>query len=159
MRLMSALLLGCALALPAAAVQAQDAPPNVGPYIIMDASTDNLVLAASGTRNRSGAQASITVSVIAAAATREAGIARLDMAYLFDCTNSRFKTPAAAAYDLSGGFMGAIDDDGDWEAVNPEAPSAAIQRLACDNTVDEGIEPLEDLNAISAVYQEWVLTQ
>lgn len=159
MRLMSALLLGCALALPAAAVQAQEAPPNVGPYIIMDASTDSLILAASGTRQRSGAQASVTISVIASAATREAGIARLDMAYLFDCTTSRYKTPGAAAYDAAGGFMGAIEDDGDWEAVNPEAPSASMQRLACDNTVDEGIEPLEDLNAISAVYQEWVLNQ
>lgn len=141
-----------AVALPA---QAQQAPANSGPYFIMDLSEANLTLAAGGTRARSGSQAAVTISVLSAPSAVQDGIARLDMAYQFDCTGRRFRTPAAAAYGLDGGFMGAIEDEPEWEAVNMEATSATIMAYACDGTLPEGIEPLQgDINVLAQRYRE-----
>jgi hypothetical protein len=155
MRLFPALLAGAALAAVALPVAAQDPLPNSGPYYIMDLSDENLILAAGGTRVRSGGQASVTVSVLAAPDAIQDGIARLDMAYAFNCSARQFRTPGAAAYDVNGGFMGAIEDDDDWTDVNMTATSATIMAYACDGTLPEGIEPIEgDINNLAVRYRE-----
>jgi len=141
-----------AIALPA---QAQQAPANSGPYFIMDLSEENLLLAAGGTRSRSGSQAAVTVSVLSAPGAVESGIARLDMGYQFDCAGRRFRTPDAAAYGLDGSFMGALNEEPEWEAVNMQATSATIMAYACDGTLPEGIEPIEgEINVLAERYRE-----
>ncbi len=155
MRLFPALLVGAALAAVALPAAAQDPLPNAGPYYIMDVTEENVILAAGGTRVRQGGEASVTISVVSAADYVQDGIARLDMAYRFQCSQRRFKTPGAAAYDLNGGFMGAIDDDMEWEAVNMTATTATIMAYACDGTLPEGIEPIDgDINVIAERYRE-----
>jgi hypothetical protein len=149
--------LAAAAAVAAAAVpaQAQEAPANSGPYFIMDLSEANLTLAAGGTRTRSGSQANVTVSVLIAADAVEDGIARLDMAYQFDCSGRRFRTNAAAGYGLDGGFLGAINDEPTWEAVNMDATTAVIMAYACDQTLPEGIEPIQgDIDTLAERYRE-----
>ncbi|WP_125255447.1 hypothetical protein [Brevundimonas fluminis] len=155
MRLFPALLAGAALAAVALPVMAQDPLPNSGPYYIMDVTEENVILAAGGTRVRQGGEAGVTISVVSAADSVQDGIARLDMAYRFQCSQRTFKTPGASAYGLDGGFMGGIDDDQDWEAVNMTATSAVIMAYACDGTLAEGIEPIDgDINVIAERYRE-----
>lgn len=155
MRLFPALLAGAALAAVALPAAAQQAPANSGPYYIMDLSEQNIILAAGGSRARSGGEAGVTVSVISAADSVVDDIARLDMAYRFQCGRRMFKTTGAAAYGLDGGFMGAIDDDQDWEAVNMEATTAVIMNYACDASLPDGIEPIDgDINLLAERYRE-----
>lgn len=141
-----------AAALPA---QAQDPVANSGPYFIMDLADENLILAAGGTRSRAGSQAKVTISVLSAPNAVQDGIARLDMAYEFDCSGRRFRTPSATAYDLNGGLMGSIADEPSWTDVNMTATSATIMAYACDSTLPEGVEPIQgDINVLAARYRE-----
>jgi hypothetical protein len=141
-----------AVALPA---QAQQAPANSGPYFIMDLSEANLTLAAGGTRTRSGAQANVTVSVLMAADAIQDGIARLDMAYRFDCSGRRFQTVGAAGYGLTGDFLGALDDETGWKAVSAGTTTETIMAYACDQTLPEGIEPIQgEINILAERYRE-----
>lgn len=140
-----------------AAAMAQTPPPVAPPYHLIDVSENNILIVAAGTVSKSRDIAGITVIVGSSPATlAQNNIARLDMGYQFNCRNSTYRTPVAAAYDASGGFMGAIDDDDDWEAVNPTAPSAVIMNLACNNVIPPDSEVNGDPNAIIGVYREWI---
>ncbi|HEV2082193.1 MAG TPA: hypothetical protein VGR32_07030 [Brevundimonas sp.] len=155
MRLFPTLFAGAALAAVALPVMAQDPLPNSGPYYIMDVTEENIILAAGGTRARQGGEAAVTISVVSAADSVQDGIARLDMDYRFQCSQKTFKTPGASAYGLDGGFMGGIEDEQQWEAVNMTATSAVIMAYACDGTLPEGIEPIDgDINVIAERYRE-----
>lgn len=155
MRLFPALLAGAALATVALPALAQDPLPNTGPYFIMDVGEENVILAAGGTRVRQGGEAGVTISVISAANSVQDGIARLDMGYRFQCSQRNFKTPGASAYGMDGGFLGGVEDDQDWEAVNMTATSAVIMAYACDGTLPEGVEPINgDINVIAERYRE-----
>jgi len=89
----------------------------------------------------------------------ESGIARLDMAYEFNCANSTYRTPGAAAYDINGDFMGAIDDDSPWEPVAPSSNNSTFKGIACDGVIPEDSEVGDNLTDIIAVYREWVVEQ
>ena len=155
MRLFPALLAAGALAAVALPAAAQDPLPNSGPYFIMDITEQNIILAAGGTRVRQGNEAAVTISVVSAADAVQDGIARLDMSYRFQCSQRTFKTPGASAYGLDGGFMGGIEDDQDWEAVNSGATSETILAYACDGTVPDGVEAMDaDINVLAAKYRE-----
>ncbi len=155
MRLFPALLAAGALAAVALPAAAQEAPANSGPYFIMDISDANVILAAGGSRARQGSIANVTVSVVSAPSAIQDGIARLDMAYSFQCGRNTFKTPGAAAYDVDGGFMGAVDDDQDWTAINPGAVSETIMQYACDGKLPDGVEAIDaDIDEVAARYRE-----
>ncbi len=142
------------------AAQAQSAPPVSAPYYIIDADTDALVLGSGGSIRKSGNTASITIVMGSHPdQVAESGIARLDMAYEFNCANSTYRTPGAAAYDVNGDFMGAIDDDTPWEAVAPDSNNWTFKGIACDGVIPEDSEVDGDLTGIIAVYREWVMEQ
>lgn len=142
------------------AAQAQSAPPVSAPYYIIDASDDALAIASGGSVRKSGNIARITIVMGSHPdQVAESGIARLDMAYEFNCANSTYRTPGAAAYDVDGGFMGAIDDDEPWEAVAPDSNNSAFKALACDGVIPEDSEIDGDLTGVLAVYREWILEQ
>ncbi len=142
------------------AAQAQSAPPVSAPYYIIDADTNALAIASGGSVRKTGNIARITIVMGSHPdQVAESGIARLDMAYEFNCANSTYRTPGAAAYDVDGGFMGAIDDDEPWEAVAPDSNNSTFKALACDGVIPEDSEVDGDLTGIIAVYREWVLEQ
>jgi hypothetical protein len=142
------------------AAQAQSAPPVSAPYYIVDADTAALAIASGGSVRRSGNTASMTIvrgwhpDQVA-----ESGIARLDMAYEFNCANSTYRTPGAAAYDVNGDFMGAIDDDSPWEPVARARNNWTFKGIACDGVIPEDSEIDGDLTGIIAVYRDWVVEQ
>ena len=65
----------------------------------------------------------------------------------------------AAAYDVNGGFMGAIDDDSPWEPVARDSNNWTFKGIACDGVIPPDSEVDGDLTGIIAVYREWVLEQ
>jgi hypothetical protein len=142
------------------AAQAQDAPAFAGPYNLISITRDSLVFTATGTVQKSGNIASVTVITGSNPATlAETGFARLDMRYNFNCSNSTYKTPSVAAYGADGSLVGAIDDDQDWEAVNPEAASADIMALACNGTIPADSDLTGEPNSIIAQYREFISEQ
>jgi hypothetical protein len=142
------------------AAQAQSAPPVSAPYYIIDAGENALAIASGGSVRKSGNIARITIVMGSHPdQVAESGIARLDMAYEFNCANSTYRTPGAAAYDVDGGFIGAIDDDEPWEAVAPDSNNATFKALACDGVIPEDSEIDGDLTGVLAVYREWILEQ
>ena len=142
------------------AAQAHSAPPVSAPYYIIDADTNALALASGGSVRKSGNIASITIVMGSHPdQVAESGIARLDMAYEFNCANSTYRTPGAAAYDVNGGFMGAIDDDEPWEAVAPDSNNATFKGIACDGVIPDDSEVGDNLTGIIAVYRDWVVEQ
>ncbi|MEH6698904.1 MAG: surface-adhesin E family protein [Brevundimonas sp.] len=142
------------------AAQAQSAPPASAPYYIVDAGDSALAIASGGSLRKSGNIASMTVVMGAHPdQVAESGIARLDMAYEFNCANSTYRTPGAAAYDVDGGFMGAIDDDEPWQPVAPDSNNATFKAIACDGVIPEDSEVGDNLTDIIAVYREWILEQ
>lgn len=162
MRLALALAAGtlAATSLGFSAAQAQSAPPVSAPYYIIDADTNALAIASGGSVRRSGNTASITIVMGSHPdQVAESGIARLDMAYEFNCANSTYRTPAAGAYDVNGGFMGAIDDDSPWEPVAPDSNNWTFRGIACDGAIPDDSEIDGDLTGILAVYREWVVEQ
>ena len=149
-----------AASLGISAAQAQSAPRFSAPYYIIDADTDALAIASGGSVRKSGNTASITIIMGSHPdQVAESGIARLDMAYEFNCANSTYRTPGAAAYDVNGGFMGAIDDDEPWEAVAPDSNNATFKGIACDGVIPDDSEVGDNLTGIIAVYRDWVVEQ
>lgn len=147
-----------AAAIGVSAAQAQSAPPVAPPYYIIDAGQQALAIAAGGTVRKSGNTATITIVMGShPAQLAEMGIARMDMVYEYNCRNSTYKTPVAAAYDERGGFLGAIDDDSDWEAVSRDSNNSVFMSIACNGHVPPDSEVNGDLNEIIGVYREWVL--
>ncbi|MFW2341379.1 surface-adhesin E family protein [Brevundimonas sp.] len=142
------------------AAQAQSAPPVSAPYYIVDADTAALALASGGSVRKSGNTASITIVMGSHPdQVAQSGIARLDMAYEFNCANSTYRTPGAAAYDVNGDFMGAIDDDSPWEAVARDSNNWTFKDIACNGIIPEDSEVGDNLTDIIAVYREWVVEQ
>jgi hypothetical protein len=142
------------------AAQAQSAPPVSAPYYIVDADTAALAIASGGSVRRSGNTASMTIVMGSHPdQVAESGIARLDMAYEFNCANLTYRTPGAAAYDVKGDFMGAIDDDSPWEPVARDSNNWTFKGIACDGVIPEDSEIDGDLTGIIAVYRDWVVEQ
>lgn len=140
------------------AAEAQSAPRFSAPYYIIDADENALAIASGGSVRKSGNIASMTVIMGSHPdQVAQSGIARLDMAYEFNCSNSTYRTPAAAAYDVDGDFMGAIDDDSPWEAVAPNSNNWTFKSIACDGTIPADSEVDGDLTTILAIYREWVV--
>jgi len=140
--------------------QAQDAPAFTGPYHLISFGRDALVFTATGTVQKSGNMASVTVITGSNPSTlAETGFARLDMRYQFNCRDATYKTPVFAAYNADGGLVGALDDDKDWEAVNPEAASAIIMELACNGTIPADSELNSDPDTIVAIYRDSLTDQ
>ena len=139
------------------AAQAQEAPAFSGPYHLIDITRDSVIFTATGSVQKSGNIASVTVITGSNPATlAETGFARLDMRYQFDCRNATYKTPAIAAYGADGSLVGALADDQDWEAVNPEASSAVIMALACNGTIPADSDLTGEPNSIIAQYREFI---
>lgn len=140
------------------AAQAQSAPPVSAPYYIIDADTTALAIASGGSVRKTGNTARITIVMGSHPdQVAESGIARLDMAYEFNCSNSTYRTPGAAAYDVNGGFMGAIDDDEPWEPVARDSNNWTFKGIACDGNIPADSEVDGDLTTILAIYREWVV--
>ncbi|MBO9501484.1 surface-adhesin E family protein [Brevundimonas sp. A19_0] len=162
MRLAIAIAAGtlAATTLGIAGAHAQSAPPFSAPYYIVDADTDALTIASGGSVRKSGDTASITIIMGATPdEVAQSGIARLDMVYEFNCANSTYRTPGAAGYDVSGGFMGAIDDDSPWEAVAENSNNGTFMGIACNGIIPEDSEVNMDPNDVIAAYREWVVDQ
>lgn len=142
------------------AAHAQSAPPVSAPYYIIDADTAALAIASGGSVRKSGNTASITI-VMGSHPDQlaQSGIARLDMAYVFNCANSTYRTPGAAAYDADGDFMGAIDDDSPWTPVARDSNNWTFKGIACDGAIPADSEIDGDLTGVIAVYREWILEQ
>ena len=139
---------------------AQSAPSFSAPYYVVDASEDALTLASGGSVRKSGNMASITIIMGSHPnALAESGIARMDMVYEFNCSNSTFRTPRAAGYDVNGGFMGAIDDDKPWEAVTQNTNNAIFMGIACNGVIPEDSEVDMAPNDVIAAYRGWVVDQ
>jgi len=149
-----------AATLGVSAPRAQQAPAIDGPYYLIDITRESLIFAAGGTVQKSGNIASVTVITGSSPETlTETGFGRLDMRYQFDCRNSTFKTPSFAGYGAGGELMGALTDDADWEAVNPEAPSAIVMNLACNGTIPADSELEGDVQTIVTQYREFIVEQ
>ena len=56
-------------------------------------------------------------------------------------------------------MMGALTDDADWEAVNPQAPSAIVMDLACNGTIPADSELEGDVQTIVTQYREFIIEQ
>jgi len=144
-----------AATLGVSAPRAQEAPALDGPYYLIDITRESLIFVAGGTMQKSGNIASVTVITGSSPETlAETGFSRLDMRYQFDCRNSTYKVPNFAGYGEDGSLMGALNDDQDWTAVNPQAASADIMDLACNGMVLEG-----DVQTIVTEYRAFVLEQ
>jgi hypothetical protein len=81
------------------------------------------------------------------------------MRYQFDCRNSTYKVPNFAGYGEDGSLMGALNDDQDWTAVNPQAASADIMDLACNGNVPADMVLEGDVQTIVTEYRAFVLEQ
>ena len=141
--------------------QAQSVPPVGAPYYIVDAGENALAMASGGSVRKSGNIASITIVMgshpdqMAAAG----GIARMDMAYEFNCANSTYRTPGAAAYDVNGDLMDTLADDSPWEPVAPDSNNWTFKGIACDGTYPADVYEGNDLTGVIAVYRDWVVEQ
>ncbi len=142
------------------AAHAQQAPASSGPYNLISVSRDSLVFTATGTVQKTGSIASVTVITGSNPETlAETGFARLDMRYNFNCSNSTYRTTSIAAYGADGALLGALDDDQAWEAVNPQASSADIMALACNGTLPADSDLTGEPNAIIAQYRDFIVEQ
>jgi len=131
-----------------------------GPYYLIDITREALIFVAGGTVQKSGNFANVTVITGSSPETlAETGFARLDMRYQFDCRNSTYKTPNFAGYGADGSLMGALTDDTDWEAVNPDAPSAIVMDLACNGNIPADMVLEGDVQTIVTEYRAFVLEQ
>lgn len=145
-----------AVALPAAAQQV----PNTGPYYPVDGNADQIIIVAGGTRARTGAVGKVTVigAYSDAAQANTGGLARLDMAYEFQCNNRLYRSVQASAYDAQGGFMGGVDDAMEWEETAVDSPNELIRTFACDGTppTPEGTATLDEMMTF---YRGWLAGQ
>lgn len=148
------------MTLGAVAARAQEAPAVTGPYYLIDITREALIFAAGGTVQKSGDIAHVTVIIGSSPdALAETGFGRLDMRYQFNCRNSTYKTPSFAGYGGGGELMGALTDDSDWEAVNPEAPSALVMDLACNGNMPADRVLEGDVQMIVTEYRAFILEQ
>lgn len=83
----------------------------------------------------------------------QSGVARQDLAYEFNCSNSTYRTRGVAGYDVYGFFMAATDHDSPWEAVARDGDNWTFRGIACDGTIPEDGGVDRDLDDIIAIYR------
>ncbi|MDZ4364213.1 hypothetical protein [Brevundimonas sp.] len=153
---------GAVLAMTVAGAAAAQTPPaNAGPYYIVDGGADNAFLIAGGTRGRRGDIGTVTAVVLISEAKQEEniGVARLDMAYEFQCGPNRLRNTSSGFYRADGSLIEVLVNEPEWEAVSSGATSETMKRYACDGTLPADAEPYDDLGSITQVYLTWAAQQ
>lgn len=140
--------------------QAQEAPAITSPYNLFSVGDDHVVFTATGTIQRSGNLASVTV-IVGSNPTElaDSGFARLDIRHEFDCRSSRYRTSEAAAYDAEGGLLLVTPLDEAWAPVPQQSFTARIMTMACSGEVPADSTLNGTPVLIAANYREWVSKQ
>lgn len=145
----------------AGAAAAQTPPANTGPYYIADGGAENAFIIAGGTRARRGDIGMVTAVVLIseAAQAESSGIARLDMAYEFQCSTNRLRNTSSGFYRPDGSLVEVLVNEPEWEPVAAGATSETMKRYACDGTLPEDAEPFADLGIVTQAYLSWAADQ
>jgi len=149
---------GAALAMTVAGAAAAQTPPaNTGPYYTVNAGAKNAFLIAGGTRTRRGDIGTVTAVVLISEAGQQenVGVARLDMAYEFQCGPNRLRNTSSGFYRPDGSLIEVLVYQAEWEAVSAGATSETIKRYACDGTLPDDADPYDDLGFITQAYMTW----
>ena len=130
--------------------------PATAPFYWLKQDADTILLASAGSVRRSGNLATLTVVTGTSRETmaQSDGAGWLLSHYEIDCSGDRLRTTRAAVYDARGGLMLATDGAGTWNTVEPSAPSARIQRIACEGERPASLEISGTPLSISTAYRE-----
>ncbi len=134
----------------ATAVQAQTppAPSDTGPYLVLETSPDVLSILATGSRSRTGDEATLTWILLKNPPAAN-GAARTDIGVLVHCGRKAMQQRVFAVRALDGKLMETGENPKpDWMPLRGARGDQTILALACEGTVTGQLEP--DLAKVGA---------
>ncbi len=147
--------LAAALLLAAAAPAGAQTPPDpTGPYLILETSPDVLSVLATGSRARTGGEATLTWILLKNPPGGD-GTARTDIGLVIDCAKKAMQQRTFATRGLDGAVkQSGAHPKAEWMPLKGGRSDQAMLNLACDGTVDGEIKT--DLDKVAA---DWRATR
>ena len=142
------------------AAQASGADTGVtaatAPFYRLKQDSDTIMLASAGSVRRSGNLATLTVVTGTSRETmaQSDGASWITAHWEIDCSGNRVRVMRHAVYNAEGALFLAVDGDAIWNAIEPSAPSARIQRIACNGERPASLEIQGTPLSIATAYRE-----
>jgi hypothetical protein len=125
----------CLIAATGARAQTSPAPLETGPYLILETSPDVLSILATGSRTRTGDEATLTWILLKNPPAAD-GAARTDIGVLVDCGRKAMQQRAFAVRTLDGKLLKTgVNPKPDWMPLSSGRGDQIILALACEGTV------------------------
>jgi hypothetical protein len=138
----------CLIAATGARAQTSPAPLETGPYLILETSPDVLSILATGSRTRTGDEATLTW-ILLKNPPAASGAARTDIGVLVDCSRKAMQQRVFAVRALDGALIQTGQNPKpEWMALGGGRSDQTILMLACEGTVTAATRP--DLARIGA---------
>lgn len=130
----------CLIAATGAQAQTPPAPSDTGPYLVLETSPDVLSILATGSRTRSGDEATLTWILLKNPPAAD-GAARTDIGVLVDCGREAMQQRVFAVRALDGKLMmTGVNPKPDWMPLRGARGDQTILTLACEGTVSGQLE-------------------
>jgi hypothetical protein len=138
----------CLIAATGVHAQTPPAPSDTGPYLVLETSPDVLSILATGSRTRTGDQATLTW-ILLKNPPAASGAARTDIGVLVDCGRKTMQQRVFAVRALDGTLMQTGQNPKpEWMALGGGRSDQTILTFACEGTVSGATAP--DIRRISA---------
>ncbi len=125
----------CLIAATGVHAQTPPAPSDTGPYLVLETSPDVLSVLATGSRSRTGDEATLTLILLKNPPTAS-GAARTDIDVLVHCGRKAMQQRIFAVRALDGKLMMTGENPKpDWRPLSSGRGDQIILTLACDGTV------------------------
>lgn len=138
----------CLIAATGVWAQTTPAPADAGPYLVLETSPDVLSILATGSRTRTGDEATLTW-ILLKNPPAASGAARTDIGVLVDCGRKAMQQRVFAVRTLDGALMQTGQNPKpEWMALGGGHSDRTILTLACEGTVSAATHP--DLAQVGA---------
>lgn len=126
------------------------------PFYLMKQDSETIMLASAGSVRRSGNLATVTVVTGASRETmaQSDGAGWITAHWEINCSGNQARVMRHAVYNAEGVLFLAVDGDRTWNAIEPSAPSARLQRIACNGERPASLEIQGTPLSISTAYRE-----
>ena len=130
----------CLIAATGVQAQTPPAPSDTGPYLVLETSPDVLSILATGSRTRTGDEATLTWILLKNPPAAD-GAARTDIGVLVNCGRRAMQQRVFAVRALDGKLMmTGVNPKPDWMPLRGGRGDQIILALACEGTVSGQLE-------------------
>lgn len=130
----------CLIAATGVHAQTTPAPSDAGPYLVLETSPDVLSILATGSRSRTGDEATLTW-ILLKNPPAASGAARTDLGVVVDCSRKAMKQRVFAVRALDGTVMQTGQNPKpEWMPLRGAGSDQTILTLACEGAVAGQLE-------------------